>query len=135
MNILTQKIVKHSLEYAYDLLTDIGQCYPFGAFVDRNEVVHPLEFEIQDKKNIPNNETVVSGLRKYCKTEFKANRIIAYGIVYEASVQLKADAQHIDTIAMDIMDNTDGSNPIYYFPYKIESSGVVNFGETFAVKR
>jgi len=134
MNTYTQKIIDHSFEYAKDLLTDTGQCYPFGATVDNAGIVHPLEFEI-DKKNIPNNETVIGGLRKYCQTELKEKRIKAYGITYEAAVQIEVDSDSIDTVAIDIIGNSDEIIPIYYFPYTINKNGTVKFGETFAVAR
>ncbi len=134
MNNVIQKIIEHSFEYANDLLTDTGQCYPFGAYVDNSGIVHPLELEI-DKKNIPNNETVIKGLKKYCETEFHEKKIKAYGITYEATVQLEVDGENVDTIAIDVVDNSDEVPPIYYFPYNIDNAGTVEFGETFAVRR
>lgn len=141
MNTSTQKIIDHSFEYANDLLTDTGQCYPFGAYIDNAGIVHPLELEI-DKKNIPNNEIVIEGLKKHCETEMLEQRIKAYGLTYEASVQLEVDSDNIDTIAIDIaclpdrlVDNSDEVPPVYYFPYTINKAGVVEFGEVFAVNR
>jgi len=135
MTNFTQKIIDHSFEYAKDLLTDTGQCYPFGATIDKSGIVHPLEFEIEDKKNMPNNETVITGLRRYCETEMSAKNIKAYGITYEAVVQLEADADGIDTIAMDIVESNGEIIPFYYFPYSINSLDMVVFGDTFAVRR
>jgi hypothetical protein len=134
MNTYTQKIIDHSIEYAKDLLTDTGQCYPFGAYVDNSGIVHPLEFEI-DKKNVPNNETVISGLKKYCEAELQEHRIKSYGITYEANVQLEADSDNINTIAIDIVDISYEILPIYYFPYTFDNNGIVEFGDAFAVKR
>ena len=134
MNTEIQKIIDHSFEYAKDLLTDTGQCYPFGATIDNAGTVHPFEFEI-DKNNIPNNETVIEGLKKYCETELQEKRIKAYGLTYEASVQLEIDSDSIDTIAIDIVDSSDKITPVYYFPYTIDKAGAVEFGETFAVNR
>lgn len=135
MNNYTKKIIDHSFEYASDLLTDTGQCYPFGTFVDKTGIVHPLEFDIDDKKNIPNNETVIESLTKFCSTELQEKRIMAYGLTYEAIVQLEVDTPGIETIAINIVDSSDEDIPVYYFPYKIDKSGIVEFGETFAVNR
>jgi len=134
MNNITKKIIDHSFEYAKDLLEDTGQCYPFGAFVDNAEIVHPLEFEITDKKNIPNNESVMWSLNKFCETELEEKRIIAYALTYEANVQLEEDKPAVETIAIDIVDNTN-SQPHYYFPYEKNNEGKITFGEPFAVKR
>lgn len=128
-------ILNHSFEYAKDLLEDTGQCYPFGAFVDKSGQVHPLEFEIEDKKNIPNNEAVINGLRKFCMTEMNENRIIAWGITCEADVMLEEGKPAIETISIDIHDNENSEIPVYYFPYERSEDGEILFGETFAVKR
>ncbi len=135
MEKLVQTIIDHSFEYASDLLTDTGQCYPFGAFLDRAGIVHPLEFEITDKKNIPNNESVIWSLRKYCDTEMEKGNIIGYGITHEAAVLLEQDADNVETIAVDILLADNDKIPVFYFPYEIKSEGVVDFGEPFAVKR
>ncbi len=135
MNNITQKIIDHSFNYAKDLLEDTGQCYPFGAFVDNAEGVHPLEYEITDKKNVPNNESVIWSLNNFCESELKDDKIIAYGLTYEAIVQLKDDEPGIETIAIDIFDNSDNKLPIYYYPYTSDKEGNIEFGEPFAVKR
>ena len=135
MNPITQKIIDHSFEYAKDLLEDTGQCYPFGAFIDNTEVVHPLEYEITDKKNVPNNESVIWSLNNFCESELKEGKIVAYGLTYEAIVQLKEDEKGIDTIAIDMVDNSDEKIPIYYYPYTSDKEGNIEFGEPFAVKR
>ena len=135
MDKLIQTIIDHSYEYASDLLKDTGQCYPFGAFLDRAGIVHPLEFEITDKKNIPNNESVIWSLKKYCNTEMEKGSSIGYGITHEAAVLLKEGADNIETIAIDIVLANYDEVPVYYFPYEIKSEGDVDFGEPFAVKR
>lgn len=135
MDTISQKIIDHSIEYARNLLEDTGQCYPFGAFIDKAGQVHPLEFEITDKKNIPNNESVMWSLRKYCETELDSNNILAFGLTYEASVLLQRDQPEIETIAVDITNPQDDELPIFYYPYTKNESGLINFGDTFAVAR
>ncbi|MDG1902671.1 MAG: hypothetical protein P8I80_10605 [Bacteroidales bacterium] len=135
MDKITQNIIDHSLEYATELLIDTRQSYPFGAFIDRKGQVHPLEFEIEDKKNIPNNEAVRDGLKKYCEEEIRLGKIVAYGLTYEAIVSLTEGEPDIETIAIDIVNPNEPEIPLYYFPYKFNSAGDLIFGETFAVKR
>lgn len=135
MDTITKKIIDHSVEYAKNLLMDTGQCYPFGAFVDNAEIVHPLEFEITDKKNIPNNESVIWSLHKFCESEMKAGKIIAFGLTYEASVQLEVDKPSIDTIIIDIVDRYDSDIPFFHYPFEKMDDSTINFGEPFAVKR
>lgn len=131
---LIEKIIDHSFEYAKVLLEETKQCYPFGAFIDRSGQVHPLEFDVENAKSIPDNETVRESLRKYCKTEFDNGKIIACGLTYEASVIVKEGDEPVETILMEIYANNDNNIPFYHFPYSFISEGI-EFGEPFAVKR
>lgn len=134
MSSFKDQIIEHSYEYAKDLLTDTGAIYPFGAFIGREGHVHPLEFDF-DKKNMPTNEQVIEGLTKYCREEMAKGSILAYGLTYEASVQLEEDGDFIDTFAIDIVTSEDEQPPVYYYPYTIKENKEVVFGEQFAVKR
>ena len=134
MNTTTKSIFDHSFDYAKTLLEDTRQCYPFGAFVDNSGQVHPLEFDTEGIKNIPDNETVRNSLRTYCETEIAEGRIIAWGLTYEAIVQLEEDSEGTDTIAIDIYSKDEDNIPVYYTPYSL-GEGSVDFGETFAVAR
>jgi len=134
MNNETQKIIDHSFEYAKELLEETGEFYPFGAYLDKRGQVHPLEFEL-DKKNMPTNGQVIDGLTIYCKEEMEKGNIKAYGITFDAGVQMKEGENAVDTIAIDITLLGDEIEPVYYFPYELKGTAKVDFGETFAVKR
>lgn len=130
----TKEVIEHSFEYARELLEETGEFYPFGAYLDRRGQVHPLEFEL-DKKNMPTNGQVIEGLTKYCNSEMDMGNIKAFGISFEAGVQMHEDEEPINTIAIDISLMGDEIEPVYYFPYTKNSKGKIEFGETFAVKR
>ncbi len=134
MNNETQKIINHSFEYAKELLEDTGEFYPFGAYLDKRSQVHPLEFEL-DKKNMPTNGQVIEGLAIYCKEEMEKGNIKAFGITFEAGVQMQKDEEPVDTVAIDITLSTGEVEPMYYFPYQVHGQGKVVFDEVFAVKR
>jgi hypothetical protein len=134
MNSETQKIIDHSFEYAKELLEATGEFYPFGAYLDMSGQVHPLEFEL-DKKNMPTNGQVIEGLTIYCSEEMKSGKISAFGITFDAGVQLKESAEAIDTVAIDITLSSGKVEPVYYFPYQIDKQAKAIFGEAFAVKR
>ena len=133
MDNIINTIIDHSTEYAKDLLQDTGQCYPFGAFFDKAGIVHPLEFDLESADSVPNNETVINSLKKFCESEISSGKIIAYGITCEADVQLEKDAEPIDTICIDIVVKNE-EQPVYYFPYSV-SEGELTYGEAFAVRR
>ena len=134
MNNETQKIIDHSFEYAKELLEETGEFYPFGAYLDSRGQVHPLEFEL-DKKNMPTNGQVIEGLTIYCKEEMEKGEITAYGITFDAGVQMKEGEDAVDTVAIDITLSGGEVEPAYYFPYEVKGEGKVEFGEAFAVKR
>lgn len=134
MNDIINTIIDHSTEYAKNLLEDTTQCYPFGAYIDRSGIVHPVEFNLDTVKDVPNNETVIDSLTIYCDGELKEKRILAYGLTYEASVQMEEGVESIDTISIDIKTNEEEQPPIYYFPYSI-TNDELEYGEAFAVKR
>ena len=85
-----QKMLDHCVEYATDLLTETGECYPYGAWLDTIENVHPLEMEI-DPKKIPNIGDVMEYLEKYCKTEIAAKKMNGYALCYEVGYTLDKD--------------------------------------------
>jgi len=134
MNNDTQKIIDHSFEYASELLEETGEFYPFGAYLDNKGQVHPLEFEL-DKKNMPTNGQVIEGLTIYCKEEMEKGKIRAFGITFEAGVQMKEGEGPVETVAIDITLSTAEVEPVYYFPYSLKQKGKIEFGEAFAVKR
>ena len=134
MSSFTEKIIKHSHEYAKDLLTDTGTIYPFGAFIGREGNVHPLEYDY-DKKNMPTNEKVIEALAKYCRKEMRQGNILAYGLTYEASVQLEEEGSFIETFVIDVFTNEKEQPPVFYYPYNIKENKEVVLGEPFAVKR
>jgi hypothetical protein len=134
MNTAVDKILDHSSEYAKELLIDTGELYPFGAYIGLEGNVHPVEYEY-DKKNMPTVGVVIDALSKYCETEMKEGKILAYGLTYEASVQLEKDADFVDTFVIDIVIKDGTDVPLYYYPYHISANKTVTFDDPFAVKR
>lgn len=134
MNTAVDKILEHSREYAKELLIDTGELYPFGAYIGLEGNAHPVEYEY-DKKNMPTVGVVIEALSKYCETELKEGNILAYGLTYEASVQLEKDADFVDTFVIDITIKDGTDVPLYYYPYQISANKTVTFDDPFAVKR
>lgn len=134
MNTEIEKILEHSSEYAKGLLMDTGEIYPFGAYIGIEGNVHPVEYDY-DKKNMPTVGVVIDALTKFCDSETKAGKMLAYGLTYEASVQLEKDADFVDTFVIDITTKDAAKAPLYYYPYQISANMTVKFNEPFAVKR
>lgn len=134
MNTAVEKILEHSSEYAKELLMDTGEMYPFGAYIGREGNVHPVEYDY-DKKNMPTVGVVIEALTKFCDIEMKAGKILAYGLTYEASVQLEKDADSVETFVIDVVTKDEKDIPFYYYPFSISANKTVKFEAPFAVKR
>lgn len=127
-----QKLLDHCVEYATELLTETGEAYPFGGFIDTIGQVHPLEMEV-DKKNVPSIGKVVDTLRKFGEEEMSSDKMRGYAVTYEAAVQI-SEEESMDCIAIDIK-HVDEELPVFYLPYTNESEGKAKVQEMFAVQR
>lgn len=134
MNEEIEKLLTHSVEYATELLTETGEAYPFGAFIDTIGNVHPLEMEI-DPKKVPNIGQVIAGLTTYCEGELANAKIKGYALAYEVKLQLEADAAPQDAIAFDMKHVETENIPLFYLPFTPETGKKARVGEVFAVKR
>jgi len=133
MEDIVQKLLDHSIEYAKELLFDTFEFYPFGAYIDTIDNVHPLEFEY-DKKNQPTVEIVLNSLTKYCKTEMANSKMKAYAITYESEVKLSESENSLKCITVEIHTSDKNVHPKYYVPYHINEEDKVSFDDIFAVK-
>jgi hypothetical protein len=133
MEDIVQKLLNHSVEYAKELLIDTLEFYPFGAYIDTIDNVHPLEFEY-DKKNQPTVEIVLNSIDKYCKTEMANDKMKAYALTYESEVKLSEDSDTLKCITVEIHLNNNDVLPKYFIPYQLNDEDKVSFKEMFAVK-
>ena len=127
----TKNLLDHCVEYATELLSETGESYPFGGFIDTIGQVHPLEMEI-DKKNVPTIGKVINALTKFGEIELAENRVHAYAVTYEVEMNLSED-QTQDCIAIDIKHPGDPL-PIFYLPFTKDKDTVI-IGALFAVER
>ncbi len=137
MNQGIEDLLNHGVEYASELLLETGEAYPFGAFTDTIENVHPLEMEI-NPKNVPTIGEVVENLTKYCSEEMKEERIFGYLLAYEVQLQLTENDPPTDAIAFEIKhkDSSEKETPLFYLPFeKIEEGKKAIPGELFAVAK
>ncbi|MFT5822830.1 MAG: hypothetical protein ACI8ZM_004087 [Crocinitomix sp.] len=129
-----EKLLTHSVEYATELLIEMGESYPFGAFADTIGNVHPLEMEI-DMKKVPTIGQVIDNLTTYCEGEMKASKMNGYALAYEVKLQLEEGADAIDAIAFDITHFEADDVDLYYLPFTTTPERKATVGELFAVKR
>ena len=126
-----QKLLDHCVEYASQLLTETGEAYPFGGFIDTIGNVHPMEMEI-DKNNTPPIGKVIEVLSKFGDDEMAAESMRGYALTYEAEVQLSEDEAQ-NCIAIDIK-HVEDHQPIFYLPFTWNTDKM-EVGELFAVAR
>ncbi|WP_027419339.1 hypothetical protein [Crocinitomix catalasitica] len=129
-----EKMLAHTVEYATDLLNETGEAYPFGAFLDTIDNVHPLEMEI-DTKNVPTIGKVIEALTKYCTSEMEEEKMNAYALAYEVQIQTEQDAEPIDAIAIDMIQKSTEILPLFYLPFTVDANKKATIGELFGVKR
>ncbi|MGV6861545.1 MAG: hypothetical protein ACWA41_07220 [Putridiphycobacter sp.] len=129
---ILNKILDHSFEYAKELLVDTMEFYPFGAYIDTIDNVHPLEFDY-DKKNQPTVETVLNSIEKYCVTELKSDNMKIYALTYESEVVLEENGPTLKCITVEVKGHED--YPIFYQPYSISEENELKLDEIFAVKK
>ena len=125
-----EKLLNHCVEYATELLTETGEAYPFGGFIDTIGNTHPMEMEV-DKNNMPNIGTVLENLRKYGDEEMAESRMNGYAVTYEAEVSI-TETEKQNCIAIDIIHADE--QPIYYLPFTW-GGDKMKVGELFAVER
>lgn len=129
-----ESIIDHSVEYATELLEQLGELHPFGAFTDTKNQVHPLEMEI-DKKNVPTNGKIIETLWNYCLGEMEAKKITAFGITFESALKLEEGKDSVDVIVVIPKHNSEEDLPAYCTPFFISKEGKVELGEMFAVDK
>lgn len=134
MNTEIQSIIDHSLEYAKELLSQTGELHPFGAFTDKVGQVHPLEMEI-DKKSIPTNGKIIETLWNFCMEEMDNDRITAFGVAMESSIQIEEGKDPIDALVLIANHKNDEDLPAYCTPFTISGESKVEYGEMFAVDK
>ncbi|HIP35885.1 MAG TPA: hypothetical protein EYG85_03430 [Crocinitomix sp.] len=132
MTDIIQKLLEHSTDYAKELLIDTKEFYPFGAYIDTIDNVHPLEFDY-NKKIQPTVSTVLESLTKYCENEMTNDRMKAYALVFESEVQLEEDQPKLKCITVQLIDKVDKKLPTFYIPYHISNNQEVSFDEMFGV--
>ncbi|MCH2235203.1 MAG: hypothetical protein MK078_13215 [Crocinitomicaceae bacterium] len=128
-----QKMLDHCVEYATELLDETGECYPFGAFLDTIENVHPLEMEVNPKK-LPNIGEVMENLEKYCKLEIAEKRMNGYALCYEVGYTLDAEEGEQQAIAVEMHHINDKVEHNYYIPFT-KGKEKTEIGLLFAVKK
>ena len=137
MNQGIKDLLDHGVAYASELLIETGEAYPFGAFTDTIDNVHPLEMEI-DPKNVPTIGEVITNLTHYCEEEMQSERMHGYLLAYEVQVQLTEDTPPSDAIAFEIIhkETPKEDTPLFYLPFeKDETERKAQPGNLFAVAK
>lgn len=119
-----QALTNHCLEIAKEMLALNNEFHPFGAFIGKSGIVHPMGIEIESK-NIPNNGSLIEQLVALAKKE----DFDIYALCYEVSVQIEVTENPKDAICVEV---NNAQFPKVYLPFD-KSNDTLFFDPVFAV--
>ena len=126
MTVDQEALTEHCLEIAKEMLALNHEFYPFGAFIGKSGIVHPMGIEIESK-NIPNNGSLIEQLVALAALE----NFETYALCYEVSVQMEASENPKDAICVEI---NNVKLPKVYLPFD-KSEETLTFDQVFAVNQ
>ena len=129
-----QDIIDHCYEFAEDLLNETGEFHPYAVTIDNDGNFRPVGYQ-GDEDITQKSGEVLEVIHQYCEEQLVEGTIRAYGLTYEASIQLEEGGEETDAVIIDIVHSEFDSIPLYCFPYKVLGKGIVQFGESFAIRR
>jgi hypothetical protein len=114
--------------FARDALSDYGELYPFAANVNLYGELIPFAVDMQQK--VPRANDVIDLLVTAAKNEARDERIRAFGICFDATVNLPGSKERTDAIVCRL-EHRDGDPLEIVLPYTMQD-GWLECGEMHA---
>ena len=102
--------------FAREALVDFGELVPFAANVSVQGELMPFAVDMQEK--IPKANDVIELLIKAAKNEAKAERIRAFGICFDATVNVPGQKERSDAIVCRL-EHSDYAPLEVILPYRL----------------
>jgi hypothetical protein len=127
-----EDLFKALLEFAKEMLAEVGQFHPFGATVDLqgNVVYAPFRRDSQ----IPSPEEIVSILTRTFQEQAEAGEVRACGICMDVLILPPGEEQRRDAIGLK-MEEENGEAVDIYVPYRKKGAGGIDYEEPIATPR
>lgn len=129
-----KSMIGYCHEYAVENLKEFGRFLPFGVYIDSEGDMAGNNYE-GDSNGTSDGETIKSKLYEYYNDLLDNGEVDAFCIASDTQLQINEEGDKVQTIAMDIVHKKDSNIPIYFYSYKINDDGDVEFGESFAMER
>jgi hypothetical protein len=103
--------------FAREAISDFGELYPFAANINIYGELIPFAVDMEDK--VPRANEIIDLLSTAAKNEAREERIRAFGICFDATVNLPGSSERRDAIVCR-MEHRDGNAVEIVLPYVIE---------------
>ena len=125
-----QNIIDNSFLFAEKMLIENKEFYPFGVTIDMKGELTFVAYE-DEETDSPNSQKVIGELSKTFRSELLLQKLRSYGITYDVKILIDENGGQSDAILMDIIDSEYAGIIKYYFPYKLNQSSDLIFGDSF----
>ena len=123
-----ESLLDSVLPLAEKMLKEHGEFYPFGATLKRDGTQALAGAD--DGTSKPASQPLIDLMRSGFRAAAAKREIIASALAYDVRVVPPGSGAKTDAVAVEI-DHRDGYSVVIYFPYVLQSGGVV-FGQAFA---
>ena len=115
-------LLNYSQSLANLLLEDQGEFYPFGAYINSNNVITQRLFP--DGDDFPLSTALIQIIKHDFEQQLAAGIINATAITYHAKVTNERFSEATDVIIVRLNMLTLSSAILYYLPYQLTETGV-----------
>jgi hypothetical protein len=110
--------------FAREALVDFGEIYPFAVNIDIHGEIIPFAVDMEER--VPKAGDVIELLVRAAKNEAREERIRAFGICFDATVNLPGQTERSDAIICRL-EHRDGEPLEIVLPYVLED-GLLDCG-------
>jgi hypothetical protein len=119
----TQKLIDYSVDFAFKLLTDYQEFYPFAGSMSLNGII-AMESGF-DGNDHPLSQDLMNALDSLLEGKIENHEIRAYALTYDVKVKRVDTIAKIDAIAVKIKHAETKDTRVYYFAYRMAEGNKV----------
>ncbi len=128
-----QKIIDHSFHLLEKELNSNGAYDPFAITINKEGEIIPFTY-VKEKGIEFDVDQIIDELDAVLDKQIGDKEIKAYGIGYDAQVEINEEGDLSNALVLDLIHEEDGAVPFYFFPYELKN-GKAEFGESFGIEK